>query len=114
PGDLCWAEPEGSYLAAPAPPRLRIGFQATAGSGVDPEIQALVRRAASELEGLGHHVEEGGPETGAFLDAMRLLVISGTATYAVADTAALDPVNARMIAAAGRPPPAAHVPASHS
>jgi len=101
PGDPYWAEPEGSYLDAPAPPRLRIGFQATAGCGVDPEIQALVRRAASELEGLGHHVEEGGPETGAFLDAMRLMVISGTATYAVADTAALDPVNARMIAAAG-------------
>src|SRR5262249_5820465 len=33
PGDPYWAEPEGSYLSAPAPPRLRIGFQATAGSG---------------------------------------------------------------------------------
>src|SRR5215472_18741307 len=101
PGDPYWAEPEGSYLEAPVPPGLRIGFQATAECGVDPEIQALVHRAASGLEGLGHHVDEGGPETGAFLDAMRLIVTSGTATYAVADTAVLDPINARMMGAAG-------------
>src|SRR5215472_12930139 len=30
PGDPYWAEPEGSYLEAPVPPGLRIGFQATA------------------------------------------------------------------------------------
>ena len=102
PGDPYWAEPEGSYLEAAPPARLRIGFQATADCGVNPEIEALVRRAARELASLGHHVEEGGPETGAFLDAMRLIVTSGTATYAVADNAVLDPINAQMIAAAGR------------
>src|SRR5215472_10820280 len=114
PGDPYWAEPEGSYLEAPVPPGLRIGFQATAECGVDPEIQALVHRAASELEGLGHHVDEGGPETGAFLDAMRLIVTSGTATYAVADTAVLDPINARMVAAAGRATAADYVLAVNS
>src|SRR5215471_14741122 len=102
PGDPYWAEPEGSYLEARPPARLRVGFQATADCGVNPEIEALVRRTAGELAGLGHHVEEGGPETGAFLDAMRLIVTSGTATYAVADTAVLDPINAQMMGAAGR------------
>jgi len=109
PGDPYWAEPEGSYLQAPPPARLRIGFQATADCGVNPEIEALVRRAARELASLGHHLEEGGPETGAFLDAMRLIVTSGTATYAVADTAVLDPINAQMIAAAGRATAAEYV-----
>src|SRR5262249_50716271 len=109
PGDPYWAEPEGSYLQAPPPARLRIGFQATADCGVNPEIEALVRRAARELASLGHHVEEGGPETGAFLDAMRLIVTSGTATYAVADTAVLDPINAQMITAAGRATAAEYV-----
>ena len=100
PGDPYWAEPEGSYLAAPAPGRLRVGFQATAMAGVDPEIEALVRRTAGQLESLGHIVEESGPDTAAFLDAMRLIVTSGTATYAVTDTSVLDPINAQMMAAA--------------
>jgi len=102
PGDPYWAEPEGSYLEAPPPGRLRVGFQATARVGVDPEIEALVRRTAGKLEGLGHVVDESGPDTAAFLDAIRLMVTAGTATYAVADTSLLDPINAQMMAAARR------------
>lgn len=102
PGDPYWAEPEGSYLEAPPPGRLRVGFQATAECGVHPEIESLVRRAARELELLGHHVQEEGPDTAPFRDAMQLIVTAGTATYPVTDTSNLDPLNARMIAAAGQ------------
>jgi amidase len=100
PGDPYWAEPEGSYLRdRPAPGALRIGFQAAADCDVHPEVQELVRRAARELEGLGHHVEEGGPDTAPLRPANRLIVIAGTATYQVQDTSVLDPLNAAMIEA---------------
>jgi len=100
PGDPYWAEAEGSYLQGAAPGPLRIGFQATAECGVHPEIEALVRGVARQLEGLGHRVDEGGPDTAAFLEPMRLIVTSGTASYAVTDTSVLDPINAQMMAAA--------------
>lgn len=99
PGDPYWADPEGSYQAAPPAGRLRIGFQATADCGVHPEVEALVQRTAATLEGLGHHVMEGGPETSAFLEPTRLLITCGTASYPVSDTTVLDPINAYMIAA---------------
>jgi len=100
PGDPYWAEPEGSYLRdRPAPGRLRIAFQPAADTEVHPEIQELVRRAARALEGLGHHVEEGGPDTRPLRPAMRTVVTAGTASYPVADTSVLDPLNAAMIAA---------------
>src|SRR5262245_46081013 len=71
PGDPYWAEPEGSYLRdRTAPGRLRIGFQATAECDVHPELQALVRRVAAELERMGHVVEEAGPDTRPFRDAV--------------------------------------------
>ncbi len=99
PGDPYWAEPEGSYLRdrRPAQRRLRIGFQATAASGVHPELQELVRRVAGEVERLGHDVEEAGPDTSPFPDAMRVIVAAGTASYPVRDTSLLDPLNARLI-----------------
>jgi amidase len=100
PGDPYWAEPEGSYLRdRPLPGRLRIGFQATTDCPVHPELQELVRRVARALEGLGHAVEEGGPDTTPFRAAMNVIVAAGTATYAVTDTSVLDPLNARLIAA---------------
>jgi amidase len=100
PGDPYWAEPEGSYLRDTRPPgRLRIGFQATSDCDVHPELQELVRRTARVLEGLGHEVEEAGPDTASFRDPMALLVAAGTASYPVADTSVLDPVNQRLIEA---------------
>jgi amidase len=103
PGDPYWAEPEGSYLRDRRPPgRLRIGFQAAAPGGVHPEIGDLVRRVARELAGLGHEVEEAGPDTTPFAPAVRLIVAAGTATYAVADTSLLDPLNALMIESSRR------------
>ncbi len=114
PGDPYWADPEGSYLRGvprspkgdgggrPAPGRLRIGFQATADCDVHPEIQELVRHAARELEGLGHHVEEAGPDTTPFRAATRVLIAAGTASYPVQDTSVLDPLNRQMIEASRR------------
>src|SRR5262252_8423329 len=82
PGDPYWAEPEGSYLSdRPAPGRLRIAFQPAADTDVHPEIQELVRRAARTLEGLGHEVEEGGPDTTPFRAPMNVIVAAGTASY---------------------------------
>jgi amidase len=102
PGDPYWAEPEGSYLRdRPRPGLLRIGFQATADCDVHPEIQDLVRRVAAELAGLGHEVEEAGPDTRPFRAATRVLVAAGTASYPVADVSVLDPLNAAMIEASG-------------
>jgi amidase len=103
PGDPYWAEPEGSYLRdRPAPGRLRVGFQATADCEVHPELGDLVRRVARELEGLGHDVEEAGPETTPFRAAMGVVVAAGTASYPVRDTSVLDPLNARLIEASRR------------
>ena len=100
PGDPYWAEPEGSYLRdRGSPGRLRVAFQATAESGVHPEIEELVRRTARTLEGLGHDVEEAGPATAPFRPAVRVVVTAGTATYPVKDTSLLDPFNARMVEA---------------
>jgi amidase len=100
PGDPYWAEPEGSYLRdRPLPGRLRIGFQTTADRDVHPELQALVRRVARELEGLGHQVEEAGPDTTPFRAPMGVIIAAGTASYGITDTSMLDPLNARMIEA---------------
>ena len=100
PGDPYWAEPEGSYLRdRPQAGRLRIGFQATADCDVHPELQDLVRRVARTLEGLGHDVDEGGPDTSPFRAPMGTIIAAGTATYGVKDMSLLDPLNARMIAA---------------
>lgn len=100
PGDPYWAEPEGSYLRdRPEVGRLRIGFQATAPSGVHPEIQELVRRVAGCLEQLGHDLEEAGPDTAPFRNPFGLLSAAGTAGYAVSDLSVLDPQNVRMIEA---------------
>ena len=101
PGDPYWAEPEGSYLTdRPRPGRLRVGVQATAPVPIHPEIVELVRRVAGQLERLGHDVEEAGPETRTFEDAMRLVITAGTASYPIADTSVLDPINAAMVTAA--------------
>src|SRR5215470_13197898 len=79
--------------------RLRIGFQTRTDCDVHPEIQQLVQRVARTLEGLGHHVEEGGPDTTPFREPMGVVIAAGTATYAVPDPSVLDALNARMIEA---------------
>jgi amidase len=102
-GDPYWAEPEGSYLRdRPEAGRLRIGFQASADSGLDSEIQDLVRRVALCLEQLGHDVDEAGPDTAPFRGPFGVLTAAGTASYPVSDMSLLDAINVRMIEASRR------------
>jgi amidase len=60
------ARPSESYveLMQRDPPRLRIGFSSVSpiGTDVHPEAVAAVNDAAKLLAGLGHEVEEAGPE----------------------------------------------------
>jgi amidase len=67
PGDSTWAPPApGRYgeLALESPGRLRIGLALNIpleGAKMDPVCEAAARDAASELESLGHQVEEITP-----------------------------------------------------
>ncbi len=94
PGDPYWADEEGGYLDFGHPGTLRVGFTTAAASPVDPEVAACVQQAARAIAGLGHQVEEGGPDTAAFKEPQMTIVICGTATYAVTDLGLLDPINA--------------------
>jgi len=98
PGDPYWSEPEPSYLALVRPParRLRIAFTTDAGEvAVDPEVRAAVEATARCLEGLGHQVVEGGPDTSGFRMSFPLIVTGGVAAIPVPDgrEGDLDPVN---------------------
>ncbi|HEX6350294.1 MAG TPA: amidase [Candidatus Dormibacteraeota bacterium] len=97
-GDPYWAEPEASYLALARPPaaRLRVAFTTDAGEvPVDPEVKAAVESAARCLEGLGHQVTEGGPDTSGFRMSFPLIVTGGVASLPVPESREgdLDPVN---------------------
>ena len=95
PGDTYWAEVEGKFVDAsrPADKKLRIGFTTTADAKVDAEVADLVRATAKELDGLGHHVSEGGPDTNPFRGPFQLVVTSGVASIPVPDESLLEPVN---------------------
>jgi amidase len=99
PGDPYWAEPEGSYLdlARRRVPRLRIALDDGSRHGVHPEIVAETRRAARELEGAGHHLQEGGPDTAPFRRLFEVIFTAGVASYSLGDPARLDPLNAAML-----------------
>lgn len=104
PGDPYWAEPEGSYREAAARPPvepLRVAFT-TAGTEVDPEIAAAVHEAAHVLEGLGHRVSEGGPDTMGLDHDFQVLFRTALTTYGIKDRSVLDPLNQAALAAAER------------
>jgi len=95
PGDTYWAEVDGKFAdsARPAKTKLRIGFTTRADAKVDSEVADLVKATAKALEGLGHHVTEGGPDTGPFRGPFQLVVTSGVASIPVPDESLLEPVN---------------------
>lgn len=71
-----WAPaPEGTFLElsrrAPKPLRIRFTTRSVVCS-THPEIDAAVRRVAKVLEGLGHHVEEGGAPEGSLEEFLPL------------------------------------------
>ena len=96
PGDAYWAENPESFLpaAAPAAPRLRVGFTTQFfGARVDPEVAACVGDIARLLEELGHDVSEGGPDTEPFHGPFQLIVVSGVGSLPISDESKLDPFN---------------------
>ena len=52
------------------------------------------------LEGLGHRVTEGGPDTEPFRTPMQLIVVSGLGSLPIGDESLLEPFNALGIALA--------------
>lgn len=91
-----WAPGEQVRLAAPvrpfrdeveaAPPRLRVAVHVDswAGSAVDPHVRGAVERVASELESLGHHVEEATPRIAwDSLSDAQVTIFSAATTQAV-------------------------------
>src|SRR5579864_3008770 len=95
PGDAYWAEPEAPFASAARPTerKLRVGFTLAGGTPVQPDVAACVREIATLLDGLGHHVTEGGPDTEPFRGPMQLIVVSGLASLPISDETLLDPFN---------------------
>jgi amidase len=94
PGDPYWAQVEGSFLdALKEPAALRVAFTTRGHVPVHPEIAACVERAASVCEEAGHHVEEGSPDTLAFREPQKTIIVSGSASWEVSDVSLLDPIN---------------------
>jgi amidase len=100
PGDPFWAEPEGRYAESLAPPgRLRLSFT-TSTADVDPDVDACIRGVAATLEGLGHQVEEGGPETAPFKAPLLVVIMANTAALPFSDPTVLEPLNQYIVEAA--------------
>jgi Asp-tRNA(Asn)/Glu-tRNA(Gln) amidotransferase A subunit family amidase len=101
-GDAYWAEPDGRFAdhARPHDRKLRVGFTVSATGAVEPEVAACVREIAHLLEGLGHDVSEGGPDTEPFRVPFQLIVVSGLGSLPIADETVLDPFNALALALA--------------
>jgi amidase len=102
PGDAYWADADGRFADAAKPNdrKLRIGFTVGSSANVDGQVVDCVREVASLLEGLGHHVTEGGPDTEPFRTPMQLIVVSGLGSLPIADETKLEPFNALGIALA--------------
>lgn len=102
PGDAYWADADGRFADAAKPNdrKLRIGFTVGSSASVDGQVVDCVREVASLLEGLGHHVTEGGPDTEPFRTPMQLIVVSGLGSLPIADETKLEPFNALGIALA--------------
>ena len=102
PGDAYWADSNGRFAdsATPTDRKLRVGFTVRAGAKVDEEVARCVREVARLLEGLGHRVTEGGPDTEPFRAPMQLIVVSGLGSLPITDDSKLEPFNALGLALA--------------
>jgi amidase len=102
PGDAYWADADGRFADAAKPNdrKLRIGFTVSSSASVDDQVVDCVRKVASLLEGLGHSVTEGGPDTEPFRTPMQLIVVSGIGSLPIVDETKLEPFNALGIALA--------------
>lgn len=100
PGDAYWSEIDGRFAdsATPTDRKLRIGFTVRSSTKVDDEVARCVRDVARLLEGLGHRVTEGGPDTEPFRTPMQLIVVSGLGSLPIADESKLEPFNALGLA----------------
>ncbi|HEX9475987.1 MAG TPA: amidase [Candidatus Dormibacteraeota bacterium] len=105
-GDAYWADIDGRFAdsATATDRKLRIGFTVRAGSTVEDEVAGCVREVARLLEGLGHRVTEGGPDTEPFRVPMQLIVVAGIGSLPIADESVLDPFNALGLALAKQLP----------
>ena len=102
PGDAYWSDIDGRFAdsATPTDRKLRIGFTVRSSSKVDDEVARCVREVARLLEGLGHRVTEGGPDTEPFRTPMQLIVVSGLGSLPITDESKLEPFNALGLALA--------------
>src|SRR4029077_19230626 len=75
PGDAYWADSDGRFAdrARPTKRKLRIGFTLTSSAKVSDDVKACVREVAKVLEGLGHDVDEEGPDTEPFRGPFQLI-----------------------------------------
>jgi amidase len=102
PGDAYWSEFEGRFVdhARPIDRKLRVGFTVNASTPVVSDVAACVNEIAHLLEGMGHNVTEGGPDTDPFRVPFQLIVVSGLGSLPIADESVLDPFNALALALA--------------
>jgi amidase len=102
PGDAYWSEFEGRFVdhARPIDRKLRVAFTVGAASRVESDVQNCVREIAHLLEGMGHDVTEGGPDTDPFRVPFQVIVVSGLGSLPIADESVLDPFNALALALA--------------
>ena len=101
-GDAYWSEVQGRFAdhARPVDRQLRVGFTVSASTHVESDVASCVREIAHLLEGLGHVVTEGGPDTDPFRGPFQLIVVSGLGSLPIADESLLDPFNALAFALA--------------
>ena len=101
-GDAYWSEVQGRFAdhARPIDRQLRVGFTVSASTHVESDVASCVREIAHLLEGLGHVVTEGGPDTDPFRGPFQLIVVSGLGSLPIADESLLDPFNALAFALA--------------
>ena len=102
PGDAYWADFDGRFAdsAKPTDRKLRIGFTVRSSATVEDQVANCVREVARLLEGLGHSVTEGGPDTEPFRTPMQLIVVSGLGSLPIQDESKLEPFNALGMALA--------------
>ncbi len=101
-GDAYWSDIAGRFAdaATPTDRKLRIGFTVRDGVRVEDEVANCVRDVARLVEGLGHRVTEGGPDTEPFRTPMQLIVVAGLGSLPIADETKLEPFNALGLALA--------------
>ena len=95
PGDPYWADPEGAFLDAASPPHspLRVAFTTAAHVLVDLDVAAAVETAALAMQAVGHQVEEAAPDTVGLREPQNIIFAAAAASWEVADTSLLDPIN---------------------